>query len=437
MQTKKNIRALASEIIHDVIFKKQSLDQALALHLKKNIDPRDAALLQEMCYGSLRWYHRINKIVAELLEKPLQPSENIVYALLIIGIYQLLYLRIPEYAAISETVNAIRELDKPYAAPLINGVLRNFLRNKDNILQTLENTQYSHPAWFIKALQKSWPEYWQEILIANNARPPMSIRININKISREKYLQLLTEQNIAAHLDNHTKTGVTLEKPVDVNNLPNFKEGFIYIQDTASQLAAELLEIAPNQRILDACAAPGGKLTHILESESNLQEIVALELDAKRMEKIQENLARLGLEKNVKLICGDASNPTEWWDGKKFDRILLDAPCSATGVIRRHPDIKILRTKDDIAALQKQQLQILESLWSLLKVNGMLLYATCSIFSEENANVVEQFLDKNKNAQEKLITENWGVPTKFGRQIITGRENMDGFYYAKLIKIAD
>jgi 16S rRNA (cytosine967-C5)-methyltransferase len=284
-------------------------------------------------------------------------------------------------------------------------------------------------------LQKSWPNHWEEILNANNAQAPMSLRINTKKITRGKYLGLLAKQNIAANIDKYSTSGITLDKPGDVSDLPGFNEGLFYVQDISSQLAVSLLELAPKQIILDACAAPGGKLTHILEAEDNLAQVVAVDIDNKRIGTIRENLDRLQLNEKVLLITGDARNPEKWWDKIQFDRILLDAPCSATGVIRRHPDIKVLRTKNDIISLQKHQLQILEALWPLLKANGILLYATCSIFPQENTDVVEDFLQQNKDAKEIVINEPWGVETKHGRQIITGENNMDGFYYAKLRKI--
>lgn len=429
-----NIRAEAAKIIDEVIFAQHSLNIPCrgVLHTPMSIK-RDHALLQEICIGSLRWFYKLDYLIKQLLQKPLKKDDHIIYAILVVGFYQLIYLRLPEYAAISETVNAARVLHKPWAVALLNGVFRNFLRNKEGLLNKCEKNieaKYSHPKWFIAMLQKFWPNDWVNILQANNEHPPMYLRVNLQKITREAYVKLLAEKNIPAIVVNEINSAITLQKPVDITELPNFTQGWVSVQDLASQLAAEFLELQPNLTMLDACAAPGGKLCHILETEAKLKSIVAIDHDAERLLRIKENLVRLDLNHNVMLLQADAAN----FQYQKFDRILLDAPCSATGVIRRHPDIKLLRQQSDIKQLANKQLEILQALWQLLNVGGILLYATCSILPEENSEIIKKFLQQNVDAEEKLIETDYGIAVEYGRQILPGKNGMDGFYYAKLIK---
>lgn len=450
-----NIRAFAAKTIDEVIFAKKSLDlnQSSKGIFQFVPEDRDLALLHEISFGTIRWFYQLDTLAKLLLPKPLKTNEHLVYALILVGLYQLLYLRVPEYAAISETVNAAKVLHKSWAAALINAVLRNFLRNKEKLLGKIANNlvaKYSHPIWLIKKLQKSWPNNWQEILDANNAHPPMHLRVNLQKISRDGYVKLLQEKNIAVNMQNFASlpSAITLMNPIDVNELPKFNEGFVSIQDLASQLAANLLELKPDLNVLDACAAPGGKLCHILETmgvcNMPLQQIVAVEIDANRLHRIQENLDRLNLNsekiilKNYDVIdyCRGAVIAPNNIIAPIFDRILLDAPCSATGVIRRHPDIKLLRQETDISRLAIIQLEILEAVWPLLKVGGILLYATCSILPDENNEVIKKFLEKNRDATEKKIAFEHGIAVEYGRQILPGQDGMDGFYYAKLIKHA-
>jgi 16S rRNA (cytosine967-C5)-methyltransferase len=361
-----------------------------------------------------------------------------IYILILIGLYQINFLRIPNHAAVFETAKAAEQINKAWAKNFINAVLRNYLRNEKKVeekIKSMPSAMYLHPDWLLKKFQKSWPDYWLDIIHENNQRPPMILRVNLLKLSRNNYLQKLEKESIKAaeprFSTSFISSAVILDSPCDVKNLPGYLEGEISVQDCAAQLAAELLLLLPGQRVLDACAAPGGKTTHILEKEQFLSELIAIDNKSARLDKVKENLKRLGL--NAKLILADAASPKTWWDGKDFDRILLDAPCSATGVIRRHPDIKIIRQPEDIDAKKSQQLDLLNALWPLLKPGGILLYASCSIFPEENTQLLEFFLQKNTDACEEIIHADWGIAQPVGRQILPSYE-MDGFFYARLKK---
>jgi 16S rRNA (cytosine967-C5)-methyltransferase len=290
---------------------------------------------------------------------------------------------------------------------------------------------YSHPAWMIGKIKKHYPAQLEDILDANNQHPPFSLRVNQQRISREDYLEKLVADGLSAQSIPETLSGIILEEAIDVLQLPGFSEGEVSVQDGAAQLAAELLELAPEQHVLDACAAPGGKTAHILELQPTVT-CVAVDHDPERLASVTENLERLNL--SATCIAADVAETDKWWDGKLFDRILLDAPCSASGVIRRHPDIKLLRRPTDIPALAKIQLELLEAVWSLLKPGGLLLYATCSVFVDENVQVLKSFLTLHPEINEEKITAPWGVECDIGKQILPGSHNMDGFYFARLRK---
>ncbi|MGE3921209.1 MAG: 16S rRNA (cytosine(967)-C(5))-methyltransferase RsmB [Gammaproteobacteria bacterium] len=427
-----NTRTIAAKIISDTLTDQISLTISLASdQYKKLVTP----FVQEMVYGTFRWLPRLNSICKQFIHKPFQTKDTDIYALILLGFYQLLFMRVPEHAALFETANAARELKKPWAVKVINGVLRNFQRKQQQITFTDLEGEYAHPIWFIHHLQKAWPEHWKAILHANNEYPPFSLRVNESKIQTNDYKALLNENNIKASMIPEVKTAIILEKAMNVAELPGFSDGLVSVQDAAAQIAAVLLKLEPNQKVLDACAAPGGKTSHILESQNNLSELIALDIAQERCDKINENLNRLNLiSSKVKVIAGDALNPKTWWDKNLFDRILLDAPCSATGIIRRHPDIKSLRQKSDIKDLVQTQYDLISTLWDLLKPKGILVYATCSILPEENMQVIEKFLKNLNNATEEKIIANWGHECAYGRQILPGENNMDGFYYARLVK---
>jgi 16S rRNA (cytosine967-C5)-methyltransferase len=413
----------------------QSLTAALDHAFLGIESTKDRAFIQALCYGVCRQYHRLDFILSQLLDKPLKDAD--VKALALVGLYQLNFMRVKPHAAVSETVLAARK--KPWAKSLINAVLRTYLREQEGLENKADQDKVaalSHPDWLVKQIEQDWPEQAQQILLENNQQPPMVLRVNLAKTTREHYLQLLTGQEVAAEAIGFCASAIKLDKPVPVEQLPGFKEGLASVQDTAAQLAAGLLDVQPGQRVLDVCAAPGGKTAHILESQPQLKELVAVDIDESRMLRVSENLQRLGL--SATLLVGDAANPAAWWDGKLFDRILLDAPCSALGVIRRHPDIKLLRRAEDIGQLQTLQKTILEAVWPLLAPGGLMVYATCSILKQENEEQVHAFLAAHPDAIERSMstveTLDWGIEQVCGRQIITGDSAMDGFYYARIVK---
>ncbi len=427
-------RTAAAKVLAQVLGKGRSLGGVLAPALAQLRQDGERALAQEMCYGVLRWYPRLAAILERLLSKPLKERDADVRGLLLLGLYQIIYMRVPDHAAVAETVAAARGLGKPWAGGLVNAVLRNYLRDSAHLLEEVDQNEaaaLAHPAWLLELIKNAWPRDWQAIVTANNQRPPMALRVNARHRERDAYLRVLIDAGIAACPAPHTPHGITLEQPIDVERLPGFSEGWVSVQDSAAQLAATLLDVQPGQRVLDACAAPGGKAAHILESQPGI-DLTALDSDAARLKRVNENLRRLHLQ--ARLIEGDAAQPAAWWDGVMYDRILLDAPCSATGVIRRHPDIKVLRRPGDIAALAELQGRMLQALWPLLKRGGMFLYATCSILPQENEQQITHFLTAQTDACEKAIDASWGNPREAGRQILPGENGMDGFYYACLQK---
>ncbi len=433
-----NSRAIAAQIISRVLVEGVSLTDAFTKSLQNNVSSsRDRGFIQELCYGVIRCYGPLKQLCAYLLKKPLNPVDQDIYALLLIGLYQLNYLKTSPHAAVHETVQAAREFNKNWAVPLVNGVLRSFQRQQANLLKQIpQDLCYAHPKWLLKKLQRAWPNEWQALIEANNHVPPMSLRINLLKNKREDYAKKLRDKNIAAQLSDLSKAGIVLDESSKVFKLPGFLEGEVSIQDTAAQLAAFLLMLQAGQRVLDACAAPGGKTAHILETQPNLSSCIVVDKDAIRLNKVKDNLTRLGLADNkVRLLCAKAQELRASWKGELLDRILLDAPCSGTGVIRKHPDIKLLRREEDIAKLAEQQYQLLSSLWALLKPNGILLYATCSILPEENSDVLLRFLSRYPDAKEDAIDAKWGVPCPIGRQIFPQIHGTDGFYYARLRKM--
>ncbi len=429
-----NLRAIAATILCEVT-EGASLSDALPKQMGKIKDLRDQAFLQAICYGVCRWYYRLDAILHLLMDKPLKPKDQDIYCLLLIGLYQLIEMRVPPHASVAETVDATKAFKKNWAKGLVNAVLRQYQRHALEITQVIqkkENAVYAHPAWMIDRVKKDWPEDWQAILTANNQHPPFSLRVNQTKISREKYIEKLLMQHMAAQPISETMSGILLEEACDVTKLPGFSSGDVSVQDGAAQLAAELLSVQPGERVLDACAAPGGKTTHLLEAQPKLQTLVALDHDAIRLESVKNNLERLKV--HAELVCADAGHLEQWWDGTLFDRILLDAPCSASGVIRRHPDIKLLREPGDIFALSKEQTRLLSALWTILKPGGLLVYATCSVYAEENSQVLSAFIAAHSDAKEEKIKAEWGKECVIGRQILPGMHSMDGFYFACLRK---
>lgn len=426
-----NSRLVAARVLSRVLQNGQSLTAALDNVVPAVDAVKDRAFVQALCYGVCRYYHRLDFILSQLLDKPLKDVE--VKSLILIGLYQLQFMRVKPHAAVSETVAAARK--KPWAKSLVNAVLRNYQREQERIEQQADqepSAAVSHPRWLIDQIRQDWPQQSAQLFLENNRQPPMVLRVNQARTSREQYLRQLAEHDIGATPVAFCASAIMLDKPVSVDMLPGFDQGLVSVQDTAAQLAAQLLDVRAGQRVLDVCAAPGGKAAHILESQPQLNELVAVDIDAARMQRVNENLQRLKLE--ARLLVGDAAAPETWWDGMPFDRILLDAPCSALGVIRRHPDIKLLRRDEDIAQLQALQKNILSAVWPLLATGGILLYATCSVLKRENELQIQAFLAEHSDAAQVPIDAGWGSPREFGRQIFTGESAMDGFYYARIVK---
>ncbi|MFG0540890.1 16S rRNA (cytosine(967)-C(5))-methyltransferase RsmB [Pseudomonas sp. YQ_5] len=431
-----NPRLAAARALAAVLSGKASLNSSLPAQLDK-VDERDRGLTQDLAFGTARWQPRLDLLAAQLLQKPFKAADADVQALLLVGLYQLFYTRIPAHAAIGETVGCADKLKKPWAKGLLNAVLRRAQREGEELLAGMERdpvVRTAHPRWLQKALKAFWPEQWEAICAANNAHPPMILRVNRRHHTRDAYLALLAEAGIGASACQYSRDGIVLAEACDVRGLPGFAEGWVSVQDEAAQLSADLLELAPGQRVLDACCAPGGKTCHLLEAEAGLAHMVAIDLEAKRLTRVRENLDRLQLD--AELIACDARDTASWWDGKPFQRILLDAPCSATGVIRRHPDIKLARQADDIPALATLQGELLDALWPTLEVGGMLLYATCSTLPTENTEVIKAFLARTPGARELDLATEAGLRQPHGRQLLAQEGGHDGFYYAKLIKIA-
>ncbi|MCD6039794.1 MAG: rsmB [Gammaproteobacteria bacterium] len=426
-----NLRMLAAHTIYQVL-QGRSLNDCLPEALKRVHEMRDQSFLQALCYGVCRWYHRLDALAHSLLKKPLKLKDQNIHCLILVGLYQLTEMRVPAHAVLDETVAAAQAFKKPWAKGLVNAVLRGYQRSavelNEKMLQHLV-TLYAHPQWIIEQVQKNWLLEWQAILTANNQHPPLALRINQKRISRASYLEKLAAHKIDARKIPETEAGIILAQPLDVQELPGFSIGEISVQDGAAQLATELLMLKPGQRVLDMCAAPGGKAAHMLEQADI--ELIAVDRDEKRLQNLRDNLSRLQL--SATCICADATSK-EWSEAKLYDRILLDAPCSASGVIRRHPDIKILRRSTDIAKLGHEQTRLLNAAWALLKPGGLLVYTTCSIFPEENTGVLQNFMMSHADAIEEKIMKNWGKACAIGRQIFPGMHEMDGFYFARLSK---
>ena len=436
------VRAIAAEVIDAVVSGGQSLDAAIAKN-EPRILADDRSLLRMLCYGSLRHHWQLQSWIGQLISKPLRKRDRVVNALLGIGLYQVTQMRIPDHAVVSQTVEAARLLRRPKLAGLVNACLRRFVREDLAAAGPADEvSEWNHPAWMITKIREDWPDDWQAILQANNERAPMWLRANVSRNSAEQYLQRLRDADIDAEIIAGMPDAVRLKNPRAVEDLPGFAAGDASVQDAAAQIAARwlLVDLPPSKirrRLLDACAAPGGKTGHLLEIGADAISLLAVDSDESRVAGISENLDRIG--RDATIIAADASKPEQWWDGVPFEGILLDAPCSATGVIRRHPDIKLLRRNSDIDRLARVQCQLLRALWSLLAPGGTLLYATCSVIAAENEQVTGQFLMEHDDAIENDVLPNNNIRDLMrrkacGYQILPGEAGMDGFYYAALQK---
>ncbi|WP_447553981.1 16S rRNA (cytosine(967)-C(5))-methyltransferase RsmB [Vreelandella sp. EE22] len=427
------VRAAAARALAPVLNEQGSL-AGLDEH---SVITRDRSLLKELCYGTCRRLPRLEALAAKLLKQPFKKRDQDVYALLLIGIYQLLYMRIPAHAAVGETAGAARLLKKEWATRVLNGCLRRLQRETAALEAEVdrdESVALEHPAWLVNVLREAWPEQWQGVIEANNQPGPMTLRVNQRQLDREAYLAKLMDLGLEARLCLHAPDGITLQSPCDVSTLPGFSEGLVSVQDEAAQLSATLLGPAlaprPGAHVLDACAAPGGKTAHLLEQFEIA--LTAIDSDNQRLARVDDTLNRLGV--SASLIHADAAE-RDWWSGALFDAILLDAPCSGTGVIRRHPDIKKLRRQSDIKKLAKLQGTLLDNLWGLLRPGGTLLYATCSVLPDENARQIEAFVGRTPDAHVTTPTDvAWGVASGHGRQLFSQQDSHDGFFYARLEK---
>ncbi|MDR3417639.1 MAG: 16S rRNA (cytosine(967)-C(5))-methyltransferase RsmB [Nevskia sp.] len=425
-----NLRARAALAVAGVM-QGSSLDDALAAQTAA-LSAADAALLKAIAYGVVREHRLLETLAGSLLQKPLR-NEPELQALLLCGLHQLRAMRVPPHAAVGETVAAAPALGKPWAKGLVNAVLRRYQREGEALERGLPATaavRLSYPDWLVAAVKADWPDSWRQVLAAGNEPGPLTLRVNRRRGERASCLAELAAAGIAAEAVADAPDAVQLAAPLPVEDLPGFTAGRISVQDASAQLAADLLQAEPGQRVLDACSAPGGKAAHLLERVDGL-DLLALDSDAQRLRRVDENLRRLELRAG--LLAADAAKPSAWWDGRPFDRILLDAPCSGTGVIRRHPDIKWLRRESDIPRMAELQQRLLRALWPLLGPQGVLLYATCSLLRAEGEEVAAQFLATHADARELPIEAGWGEAGSTGRRIAPGGSH-DGFYYARFGK---
>ena len=433
---KKPSKQTARSVAHDILIKIMIHGRSLATVRSDadELEPRERGHAMELVHGVLRWRWKLEYILNGLLKKPLRSKEQSLQILLLLALFELLELSTPDYAVVNEAVKLSRLGGRSWASGMVNAVLRSFIRDREHCLAQLSSDEalYSHPGWFIDVVQHDWPDHWQSILQANNQRPPFWLRVNRRQYAIEEYRKLLQQQGLESVTHSHAHEALKLAHSLDVKSLPGFEQGSVSVQDAAAQLAAGLLNVEAGQRVLDLCAAPGGKTCHLLEMQPAIKAMVAVELDEQRMLRVRENLDRLQLE--AELVVADASNSPSWWDGDYFERILVDAPCSASGVIRRHPDIKSLRREQDLLSLVVLQQQILHQAWQMLSPGGELLYVTCSVLRQENEQQISRLLAAFSDASEQVIDQNWGQACLHGRQLFPGDEDADGFYFARLRK---
>lgn len=429
------MRASAARLVHAVRIERRSLTDAFN-DTQVPLSARDEGLLSELAFGTLRSLPRLEALAGRLLQRPLKSADRITGSLLLVGLYQLIALRIPDHAAVSATVAATRQLNRPRMAGLVNATLRRFQRERTALLADVERDDAARwllPDWLLRRLREAWPEDWEAITAASNARGPMFLRINPLRSTPSAYAQRLAAAGIAAQTLPCQPQAVRLTQAVPTSALPGFSDGDVSVQDAGAQWAAPLLAPEPGDRVLDACAAPGGKTAHLLESAHGRLDLTALDSSAERVEALRANLGRLGLEARIRVA--DASVPNPSWADAPYQRILLDAPCSATGVIRRHPDIKCLRRDQDIAALTRTQAVLLDALWGSLAAGGQLLYVTCSLLPDENEAQIAAFLERQPDARERSLPQDLGKARRHGRQLLPSEAGPDGFYFALLSKV--
>jgi 16S rRNA (cytosine967-C5)-methyltransferase len=425
------VRAEAARAVARVMAGR-TLDDAVAACDMSALTTQNRSLLKALAYGVVREHTLLTALTGKLLDKPLDKAPE-VQALLLCGLQQLRSMRMPAHAAVAETVNAVALLEAHWARGMVNAVLRRYQRERrelEDALPTDPVIRQSHPAWMVDSIRRDWPRVWKKLLLENNEQAPLTLRVNRRRMAAAEYLvRELPGAGLTGHALAVAPDALVLDEAVPVDELPGFSDGVVSVQDAAAQLVVELLDLKPGLRVLDACAAPGGKTAHMLERFDC--EVLALDVDAARLKRVEDNLARLKLTATVR--ASDAREPKAWWDGKPFDRILIDAPCSGTGVIRRHPDIKWLRRPGDIPRLAQTQRELLHGLWPTLAPGGTLVYAVCSVLSQEGEAVVQQLLDNNPGARVLPINASWGEAQTHGRRLPPGGD-FDGFYFAKLTK---
>jgi 16S rRNA (cytosine967-C5)-methyltransferase len=430
---KPDTRALAAKGLAEIALRGASLRDVMERHAPRLADSRDRALLMALLSEGARWWLRFEPAIDGLLEKSLRHKDPAVHALLVLGLVQLEILELQPYAAVAATVEAVRSLQRPQLSGLVNAVLRRWQRERESLLQQLDarpQTRHAHPAWLVNALQRDWPDQADAVMAADNAEPPLMLRVNRQRAERDGLRLQWEAAGYEATVHPWLSDALVLPHSTDVTRMPGFEDGLFAVQDGAAQVAADLAELADGMRVLDACAAPGGKACHLLERAEI--DLTALEMDASRAERIRQNLMRLRL--NAKIVIGDAGAPNGWWKGPAFDRILIDAPCSATGVMRRRPDVRLHRRESDILAMHDQQRRILSALWPLLAPGGRLIYITCSVLRAENEAIVGELLAAQADAKIVPFELPTGQAAAVGWQILPGDGDLDGMYYAVLTK---
>jgi 16S rRNA (cytosine967-C5)-methyltransferase len=392
----------------------------------------DRALVHELAYGTLRFLGQVQAIVRALATRPLADAS--VEALLWVALYQLIHTSAPEHTVVDCAVRATSRVRRTSAQGMVNAILRHFLRRKAALLDAIvgdPEARFSYPRWWIDRVRAEYPERFAAILDAGNARPPLCLRVNVRRIEPDTFVAALEAQGIVAR--RFGSAGVSVDKPRPVTELPGYTEGWFSVQDAAAQLAAPLLGAGEGMRVLDACAAPGGKTTHLAELAT--LDLIAIDFDSERLPRVAENLARLKL--SARLVAGDAGDPESWWDGTSFDRILADVPCTASGIVRRHPDGKWLRRESDIASFVGQQGRLLDALWPTLARGGRLLYSTCSVFRAENAEQIDAFVARHRDASRTHLELPPSLAAVDGQLLpVEGdaEHNHDGFFYALIEK---
>ncbi len=423
----KTAREVALDCLVQIVTKGRSLSE-LQSHLNEH---QHAAQIREMVFGVCRWFYYFDAMAKTQLKKPIRKKDHDVLLIIFLGMYQLQFMHTSDHAAVNETVNLVFKIRKKWAKGLVNALLRQFAKKSFDELDYMDQA-LSYPQWVSDMINQDWPEEKNDVFTYGNQKAFISLRVNSKKIGITDFLKQLTECDIDFELDSTLPAYIRLTHAQDVTNLPGFEQGAFYVQDGSAQMASQLLDVKHGMRVLDACAAPGGKGTHIAELGENIK-IISVENESKRIQRLNDNIKRLGHD--ISVVCGDASSPADWFEGELFDRILIDAPCSASGIMRRHPDIKVLRRAEDIDQLTSLQAKILNALWPLLKPGGELLYCTCSIFKQENELQIASFLQQHKDCFEiKIKPMHWAQQRPVGLQVLPSKYGHDGFYYAKVKK---